>query len=646
MDSISPSAVTGSGLRARPGMGTSIGAGFDRIADSGSAVSGSAKGERGLLPMGARTKALLLATGLTLFLALLLHPERVAAQYVPGEPPLDGSALPPPRPLPPAVPAPGPEYMPAHGMPGTPIGLPPGGMTMPPFGAPWAPAAPTDPPVPTVAIRVRVNAQAQPDQDIEYHIEVENTSRAPAHHVLVSDPLPDTATFVRAEPSPTTPEPKLTWKLGTLAPYARKKILVVLKANGKGDIESCARVQFEYGQRVRTRLARPALRLRMSGPATVQRNDAVTFRLEVTNVGKARAADVVIEPKLPESLDFIDWSSDPKNAPQWKVGTLEPGQTKRHEFSASAKKPGKLVARAIAHCAGLKEEASAAVFVGEAKLAIIKKGPQTRSVKRSTPYLITVINTGTAPATNVKLIDDLGRHNKDLRKDIEFQSASANGERTDAEVKWSLGILQPGERRTVQLVIRANVRGELTNRAIASADHGVKSGEAASPKTHFETATGVVIEIDKDHDPVQVGQETSYIVRVWNAGQEAANKLGTKITVPPAMQVVGTPSGRTAVEQNGQTIRFAPLGTLSPGEEVEYKLRLKAVQAGVARLGVELTSGDFKTPRTGADTTTIEASASPAPPPAPSRSAEPPIAPPLMPSSSSSFYPGPPRCPR
>ena len=302
----------------------------------------------------------------------------------------------------------------------------------------------------------------------------------------------------------------------------------------------------------------------------------------------------------------------------------------------------------IARFAGLQEEASADVFVGEAKLAIIKTGPRTRAVKRPTPYLITVINTGTAPATNVKLIDDLGARIRACARTSNSKH-SANGEHGDAEVKWSLGTLQPGERRTVQLVIRANTAGDLKNRAIASADHGVTSGEAVSPQTHFETANGVIIEIDKDHDPVEVGQETSYIVRVWNGGPEAVNNLGTKISVPTAMQVVGTPSGRTAVEQSGQTIRFAPLSNLSPGEEAEYKLRVKAVQAGVARLNVELTSGDLKTPLTSEDTTTIEASGRPTPPTAPSCTAEPPPAPPVMPSTSSSFsprFPGFGPCPR
>lgn len=574
--------------------------------------------------MGARTKAILLAAGLAMLL-----PARSTAQYPPGEPPLAGTTLPPPRPLPPAVPAPGQVVMPSPGTLGGPMGFTPDGMPIAPFGS-AAPATPAvDPPVPSVAIHVRVNAQAQPDQDIEYQIDVENCSRAAAHHVIVSDPVPATATFVRADPSPTTPAPKLTWNLGTLAPYARKKILVVLKPTGSGDVETCARVQFEHGQRVRTRLARPSLRLRLTGPATVHREDAVHLNLEVTNTGQARAADVVVKPELPDGLEYVDPDHpDNRRAPEWKVGTLEPGQTKRHEISALARGSGKLIARAIARTGGAQEEASTTIVVGEARLTVIKTGPRTRSVKRPTPYLITVMNTGNAPATHVKLIDDLGQNDEGVRAHVEFQSATANGAKDGPSVKWLLGTLQPGERRTVQLVVRVNEEGGYKNLATASADHGL-SAKAESPQTRFTRANNVVIEIDKEHDPVEVGQETSYVVRVWNAGDKAANGLGTQIVVPSAMQVVGTPSGRTAVEQSGQTIRFAPLGTLSPGDEAEFKLRVRALHAGPARLSVELTSKDLPAPLTGEDTTTIE----PSGPPAPPRPSGPAPAAPLMPSA-------------
>src|SRR5262245_39311848 len=71
-----------------------------------------------------------------------------------------------------------------------------------PFGPPLQSVGPVDPPVPTVALRVRVVAASAPEQEIEYRICVHNTSPAAAHHVLVRNPLPVNARFVRAVPEP------------------------------------------------------------------------------------------------------------------------------------------------------------------------------------------------------------------------------------------------------------------------------------------------------------------------------------------------------------------------------------------------------------------------------------------------------------
>src|SRR5262249_12104919 len=116
-------------------------------------------------------------------------------------------------------------------------------------------AAVVDPPAPQVTIRVRVPARVTIGQEIEYRISVENTSRAPAHHVVVRNPLPVGARFVRAEPPPATTDPELRWEFGTLAESAKRDITLVLAPTGRNDVTNCARVQFEHGQCVRTEIA-------------------------------------------------------------------------------------------------------------------------------------------------------------------------------------------------------------------------------------------------------------------------------------------------------------------------------------------------------------------------------------------------------
>src|SRR5262249_42738507 len=121
---------------------------------------------------------------------------------------------------------------------------------------------PPDPPTPVVTLRVRVPAEAAPGEELTYRLFVENTSRAPAHHVAVKNPLPSHARFVRAAPEPTAMAPALLWQLGTLAPGGRKEITLVVVPTGDGDVSSTARVQFEHGQTLTTRVSKPGLQVR------------------------------------------------------------------------------------------------------------------------------------------------------------------------------------------------------------------------------------------------------------------------------------------------------------------------------------------------------------------------------------------------
>ena len=71
------------------------------------------------------------------------------------------------------------------------------------------------------------------------------------------------------------------------------------------------------------------------------------------------------------------------------------------EYTAVAKKTGSYTNRASAEAAGgLRQEASATVRVGEARLAVLKSGPATRLVGRPATYLITVRNAGTMSGAN------------------------------------------------------------------------------------------------------------------------------------------------------------------------------------------------------------------------------------------------------
>jgi len=234
---------------------------------------------------------------------------------------------------------------------------------------------PTDPPAPVVSIRVRVPAVAAPNEDLEYHLTVENHGKAAAHHVIVRNPLPAHAAFVRSDPPPNLSDPVLEWRLGTLESCARREILLVLKPGGTGDVQNCARVQFEHGECVLTKIAapiasppagQPRLQVRKTGPAQAVLHDPISYQLVVTNAGAAAVQAVELTDQMPEGMED---GKTGKSRLTWSVGTLGAGESRRYEYQVITKKAGRLCNRAVVTAGELRDETETCVEVRESKPA-------------------------------------------------------------------------------------------------------------------------------------------------------------------------------------------------------------------------------------------------------------------------------------
>jgi uncharacterized repeat protein (TIGR01451 family) len=441
-------------------------------------------------------------------------------------------------------------------------------------------------------VRVRVPSNATPGKELAYRVVAENVSRASAHHVTVRAPLPSNARFVRASPEaalPPAPEKQiLSWQLGTLEPGARREVALVVVPTGAGDVEATARVQFEHGETVRTRVARPELRLRKTGPARAGLYDPVTFRVEVSNAGAAPLEDVELTDELPPALLFLNSNpSTPGDKPvlTWKLGTLAAGQSKSVEYQVSPKEVGTFENKAAARAAGgRRQEAAARVVVGAARLGVTISGPRGRSADEPATYRITVANDGNAPANRVQLVDDLFFDDK-TRDHIELRSASDGGKVAGRNVEWDLGVLPPGGRRTVLLVVRARREGTFTTVATARADRVPEA--RAECATEFEPAAPLTLDVDRAPDPLPAGGQARYTFRVRNRGA-AVNNLRLRVKAAEGLKVVGA-TGPTSHTQDGGAVDFAPLPFLERGE-VAYTLTVQAERPGEAAVRGELTA--------------------------------------------------------
>lgn len=443
-------------------------------------------------------------------------------------------------------------------------------------------SCPVDPPTPVVAIRVRAPASAGVEKEITYRIQVENCSAADAHHVTVRNSLPANARFVRASPEPHVKGPELVWHLGTLEACACKDITLVLAATGPENIKNCARVQFEHGQCVYTRLARPVLSLHKTGPERASLNDTITFQLTVTNISRVEARNIVLTDELPDGLERVDGRS----LHTWEWKSLAPGQSHCVEFKVIARKTGQMCNRSVVQAEGAaRKEASHCVTVAESRIELRKIGPERAFASHPVTYHLTVTNPNATPLDNVVITETIPDR-------MTFVSATEGGRFAENQVRWQLGTLLAGERRTVRLVLRSEAPGEVLNTASAAADRvaPVESGW----RTIFEkSVTGLTFGVEVEPNPVEVGRSAVYTITVINQGDVPATNVRITATAPEQMTVTDAKGQSERKNKDPREVEFEPVAVLPPRGSLVYEVYVQTLKAGDVRFKVDLTAAEL-----------------------------------------------------
>ena len=188
-----------------------------------------------------------------------------------------------------------------------------------------------------------------------------------------------------------------------------------------------------------------AVKLTKSGPAEVVVGQAFDYQLTVTNTTDLDLVDVVVTDYLPS--DFALASSQPKatsaggGQAKWNLGSLGPKQSKTIKFTGAASKPG-----VITNCSTVTfiPKICITTQVIQPALALSKTLPADVLHCDPIPMNITVTNTGTGVARNVKITDNL-----------------PNGLTTDkgqSTVTLDAGDLAAGQSRTFAVSLKASKR--------------------------------------------------------------------------------------------------------------------------------------------------------------------------------------------
>ena len=444
----------------------------------------------------------------------------------------------------------------------------------------------TGPQQPAVRVQWIKNGPITVGQECSCTLQVENTGSASVSDVEVLAHFPATIRLTNAQPQPAEAGEFLKWRFADLAAQEVQTISLQFIPAQRGDLQTAAFVRFTGQATGLFNVEEPLLALAMTGPKEVMLGDPASQLLNVSNPGTGPAHNVVVETTLPAGLEH------PRGERLYmEIGTLNPGESRTVRLGLAAVEGGKHALHVVAKAdGGLQQIANAEVNVITASLQVAAAGPSLRYIGRSAKYELQVHNDGGVNTNNVRVVHRVPAGYK-------FESADRGGEFDAAtgNVSWFLGQLKPDQTETVSVTLQATKLGDYTHEVVAAAEHGVKAG--AVLETKVDGTASLALELVDLEDPVEVGVETGYEVRVKNEGSKAAEQVKLVCELPAGMQLSRVDAPVSHLVQK-ELVIFDSLAKIEPGKTVTFRVMVKGIAAGSQRFRTQLSSASVPDPLT------------------------------------------------
>ncbi|MBN2023017.1 MAG: DUF11 domain-containing protein [Pirellulales bacterium] len=449
---------------------------------------------------------------------------------------------------------------------------------------------------PQLNIQKFAPAEIQVGKPADFRVTVKNFGQTPALGVEVRDQIPQGTRLIDAVPPASRgARGELVWQLGKLDPGKETTVEMRVMPTVEGEIGSVATVFFQADASARSFSTRPQLVVDVSAPRQVMIDESATLTITVSNPGTGVATGVVIEERVPPGLQHEAGAEL-----EYEVGTLAPNESRTLELKLTAVRPGPGANVLAARAEGVPQvtkELPIDVIAPELKIAL--DGPASRFLKREAIYRVAVSNPGSAPAREVLL-------EATLPSGLQFVRANNNGQfdPKTRKVQWALAELPVNETGTVELTAMPVEIGRQTLSFRGSAQKAVEVTQQQD--TVVDGIAAIRFEVVDVQDPIEVGSETTYEIRVLNQGSKEATAVQVTVELPPGLQPVAA-EGPDAIEHalDGNRIVFAPLPRLSPKVDTTYRIRVQGRQAGDQRIRVLLQTSQMQTPVTKEESTRV-----------------------------------------
>jgi uncharacterized repeat protein (TIGR01451 family) len=421
-------------------------------------------------------------------------------------------------------------------------------------------------------------------EETSCEILIRNTGQSTAYDVVVRSSLPDAVRFMASEPAPESIGKTMVWKLGQIEPRKEQRIRLKLYPEGKGNVTATASITFSSVICAPIKIEEPQLALEITAPEQVILGDPTTVVITVSNPGTSTASEVIVACVLPQGLNHPNGEEI-----EYAIGALAPGEARAVQVSVTASATGTQPIRALAQSGSrLKCPAEATVQVGQPELMLKVGGPSLRYLDREATYTLTALNPGSVTANSVRLAAT-------IPAGFQFVRASDSGKHdwTSRSVSWFVGQLGANETREIQLTLLASDAGPQKLQAVAAAERGLKANAEAI--TQIEGISALLLEVVDVADPIEVGAETVYEIRVTNQGSKVATNIQIVAELPQEMQPLDT-KGPVSARIDGRSVTFGLLPRLGPRAEAIYRVKVRGNDAGDLRFRAKMTSDVLQSP--------------------------------------------------
>jgi uncharacterized repeat protein (TIGR01451 family) len=424
----------------------------------------------------------------------------------------------------------------------------------------------------------------------EFMYELTPTAVNCAGNVIVTDRVPAGASYVRSDPAAQVQGDRLVWNLGDLEGGDAHTIKVWLKADQEGRLAACATVTGQPRICSSTVVGKPTLAITKTGPALARLGDDVSYLVTVSNNGSAVAKDVVVTDQVPDGLR----DDTGKSELSFPIGDLGPNQSKQFPVALKAAKRGQFCNVAIAKSTNAGEvRAEACTTVALVSLKIAKSGDKQQLIGKTASYTIVVTNDGDVDMNDLKVTDTA----PDACTFVSADGATVNGK----TAVWDLPSLAKGTQKTYDVKLTTRTPGNWCNTATLDTAKGIQFKAEAC--TEWIGVTGVLIELVDDPDPIQVGETTTFTIRVTNQGSTRdIEEMNLKAIFRDELDPMN-PSGGGTID--GKTVTWPTTARIGPKQAVTFTVVGKAAKTGDHRLEIQVTTRSRQNPIQSFESTTV-----------------------------------------